>query len=486
MYDYLRRLARTGAAYQAGEAAAKGIAVVLLPLYTRHLTRADYGTADLLLTLVILVSIVIRLGLVEAFIRFYYLDADHAERDRVARAATGLVLLATTVAAALAAVFAGPLSELVLGFHDPTLMRITALGLWSFTNLEMLYALLRVDERAGTFVRASLTNVAITVALTVYLVVFRDQGAQGLLLGNFAASTAVLVGLLWVLRHRIGLRIDRAKLPMLLRFGLPTVPAEVSVFALNIIDRAYLYRLESPSAAGLYSLAVKLSAVVILATRAFQYAWPPLAYSIRDDEEARRFYALVATYYVLAAGLVVAALTLLGRWVVRLLAAPAFFAAHEALPWVALGWALYGLFLVLVVMAGRARVTTRNFPAALAGLVVNGLLLVLLVPVWGIAGAGIALCGAYLVMLAAMYAFARRLFDVAFEWSRLAQLVLVIGGVAVAGELLLPTAGVIGFVERLAALAAIPLLLIVTRFFGPEERARMRALVRRLAPAPSA
>src|SRR5436190_23512206 len=115
MYDYLRRLARTGAAYQAGEAAAKGIAVVLLPLYTRHLTRADYGTADLLLTLVILVSIVIRLGLVEAFIRFYYLDADHAdhaERDRVARAATGLVLLATTVAAALAALFAGPLSEL--------------------------------------------------------------------------------------------------------------------------------------------------------------------------------------------------------------------------------------------------------------------------------------------------------------------------------------------------------------------------------------
>ena len=189
---------------------------------------------------------------------------------------------------------------------------------------------------------------------------------------------------------------------------------------------------------------------------------------------------------LLAAGLVVAALTLLGRWVVRLLAAPAFFAAHRALPWVALGWALYGLFLVLVVMAGRARVTTRNFPAALAGLVVNALLLVLLVPVWGIAGAGIALCGAYVVMLAAMYAFARRLFDVAFQWARLAQLVLVIGGVAVAGELLLPTAGAVGFVERLAALAAIPLLLLVTRFFAPEEVARMRALARRLTPAPSA
>ncbi len=483
MYDLFRRLARTGFAYQAGEAVAKLIAVGLLPVYTRHLTRGDYGTADLLLTLVILVSIVIRLGLVEAFVRFYYVDADPVERDRVSRAATGLVLIATTVAAVVAAVLAGPLSELVLGFRDSALMLITALGLWSFTNLEMAYAILRVDERARTFVRASLVNVGLTVALSVYLVVVRDAGAKGLLLGNFAASTAVFLGLLWVLRHRISLRIDRARLPLLLRFGLPTVPAEVSVFALNIVDRAYLYRVESQGTAGLYSLAVKLSAVVIFATRAFQYAWPPLAYSIRDDDEARRFYALVATYYVLVAGGVVAALTLLGRWAVRLLAAPAFFPAHRALPWVALGWALYGLFLVLVVMAGRAKVTTRNFPAALAGLAINVLGLVALVPRFGIAGAGIALCLAYLVMLAVMYVLSSRLFAVAFEWLRLGQLVAVIGGVAVAGELLLPTSGAYGFVERAGALAAIPLLLVATRFFRPEERARMRSLARRLAPA---
>jgi O-antigen/teichoic acid export membrane protein len=150
---------------------------------------------------------------------------------------------------------------------------------------------------------------------------------------------------------------------------------------------------------------------------------------------------------------------------------------------VALGWALYGLFLVLVVMAGRAQVSTRNFPAALAGLAVNVVLLVVLVEPLGIAGAGIALCGAYLVMLAVMYGLTRRLFSVAFEWRRLLQLVVIIGGVAVAGELLLPAKGLLGFVERSAALLAIPLLLVLTRFFGPGERARIRALARRLVPA---
>ena len=488
MYDYFRRLARTGAAYQVGEALAKGVAVVLLPVYTRHLTTEDYGTADLLLTLVILVSIVIRLGLVEAFVRFYYDDADPQRRDRLARAASGLVLLATTAVAIVAAVFAGPLSELVLGFRDTTLMLITVLGLWSFTNLEMAYALLRVDERAGTFLRASLVNVTLTITLSVYLVVVRDDGARGLLAGNFIASTVVLLGLLVVLRHRIGMphRLDRERLAPMLRFGLPTVPAEVSVFALNIVDRAYLYRVESQSAAGLYSLAVKLTTVVILVTRAFQYAWPPLAYSIADDTEARRFYALVATYYVLFTGVIVAALTLLGRWALRLLTTPEFYGAFDALPWVALGWALYGLFLVLVVMAGRAKVTTRNFPAAVAGLAVNAGLLVALVPPLGIAGAGLALCGAYVVMLGVMYLLTRRLFAVPFEWGRLAHAVIVIGGATVAGELLLPTSGAAGLLERTAVLLAIPAALALTGFLGPGERARLRQLVTSRLPSPQA
>ncbi len=477
MYDYFRRLARTGAAYQVGEALAKGVAVILLPVYTRHLTTRDYGTADLLLTLVILVSIVIRLGLVEAFVRFYFDDAAPAARERLTKAATGVVLAVTTLVAALAAALAGPLSELVLGFRDTTLMLITVLGLWSFTNLEMTYAVLRVDERAGTFLRASLVNVALTIGLSVWLVVFEDEGARGLLLGNFAASTAVLLGLLWVLRARIGLphRIERLHLPALLRFGLPTVPAEVSVFALNIVDRLYLYRVESAGAAGLYSLAVKLATVVILVTRAFQYAWPPLAYSIRDDTEARRFYALVATYYVVFTGLVVAALTLLGRWALRLLTTPEFHGAFEAMPWVALGWALYGLFLVLVVMAGRAKVTTRNFPAAAVGLVVNVVLLVVLVPPLGIAGAGLALCGAYVVMLAVMFALTRRLFAVDFEWGRLLHAVAVLSAVTVAGELLLPTSGADGLLARTGALLSIPVLLLLTRFPSAGETARARA-----------
>jgi O-antigen/teichoic acid export membrane protein len=218
---------------------------------------------------------------------------------------------------------------------------------------------------------------------------------------------------------------------------------------------------------------------VAFIVRAFQYAWPPLAYSVRDDAEAARLYGLVTTYYLLVSGLVVAGLALLGRWVLRLLAAPAYYDAYRALPWVALGWALYGLWVVFLVIAGRANVTTRNFPAALAGLAANVLLLLLLVPSLGIAGAGIALCGAYVVMIAVMHVLTRRAFAAAFEWRRLLQLVVVVGGMAAIGDLFLPTSGWAGFVTRAAVLAAMPVVLFGTGFAHPQEIAQGRALLDR-------
>jgi len=290
-----------------------------------------------------------------------------------------------------------------------------------------------------------------------------------------------VLALWWVLRRRFSLRVHVADLIAMLRFGLPTVPADASVYALQVADRFYLFRFYSHGAAGLYAVAIKLATVVFVAVRGFQYAWPPLAYSIESDEEAGRLYSLVTTYYALATGVVVCGVALLGRWMVRLLAAEHFFGAYRALPWLALGWALYGLYLVFVAISARARVTSRNLPAAAVGLAVNVALLLLLVPATGaglgIAGAGIALCGAYVAMLAVMYVLTRDLFEVGFEWGRLASLLAILLGVAVSGELLLPSAGTVGLLSRVAWLALVPAALLATRFFHPHERDGARALV---------
>jgi O-antigen/teichoic acid export membrane protein len=477
---YLKRLVSSLAAYQVADVVSKFIAVLLLPVYTRYIKPSGYGVVELLANGVIFVSIIVRFGIIEAFLRFYFTDENQERRDALARRAVRFLLVTSTLAAAALAAAAGPLSQVVLSHRDTTTFLIAVLGLWAFTNLELAYGLLRVEERIRAYATASLINVGMTIVASVVLVVGFGQGARGLLLGNYGASTLVLFGLWWTMRGRLRARHPSGEdLPLLLRFGLPTVPAEISVYALSIVDRYYIYHARSQTLAGLYSIAIKLAGSVAFIVRAFQYAWPPLAYSVSDDAQAARLYGLVTTYYVLVSGWVVAALALLGRWVLRLLTTHLYYGANRALPWVALGWAMYGLWVVFLVIAGRAKVTTRNFPASLAGLIGNVILLVVLVPPLGIAGAGIALCGAYVVMLAVMHALTRQAFTVQFEWRRLGQIVLVFGGLAVAGDLILPTHGFVGLVSRAAVFLALPVVLYATRFAHEQELRQVRTLIGR-------
>ena len=504
MRDYFRRLASTGAAYTASSVISKLFAVALLPVYTRHLTRSDYGAAEVLLAAVVALSIFFRFGIVEALLRFYYMNGDSDsgiagdrrderafDRDEVVRTSVGFLLIAITLGTLLVAACAAPLSEALLDHRDTELMLIAAGGLWVFTLYELMMALFRLDERARAYFTASFANVLLTIALTVWLVVGEDEGARGLLLGNFGASAVILAGLFWVHRRRIALVPSARTVGPMLRFGFPTMPAELSLYALNVIDRVALVRLAGLAEAGLYSLAVKFSQVVTVVVRAFNLAWPPLAYSIRSDADARRAYSLVVTYYLLVSFTIVLALSLLARWVVRALAAPEFFDAYQAIPLVATGVTLYALYLVLSVAVGRVGRTEYNFPVTGAALATNVLLNLVLIPPYGIVGAGIALVCSYLVMVGLMYLVTRRVFPLGLEWARIVRIVGFAAALFAAGELLLPDSGALGLLSRAALVPVFWALLYLTGFFHPAEleqlgaiRARLRAALRRSGDAP--
>ena len=70
----------------------------------------------------------------------------------------------------------------------PGLIRIAAFGLWAYCNLDIAQTLLRSRDDRRTYLVASVSNVLLTVGLTVLLVVLLDQGVRGYLLGNYAAS----------------------------------------------------------------------------------------------------------------------------------------------------------------------------------------------------------------------------------------------------------------------------------------------------------
>lgn len=478
MFEHLRRLATTGAAYTASSVLSKLIAVFLLPVYTAYLSPADYGAAEVMLASLVAASIVVRLGVIEAILRFYYLGGERPEA--VVRTGFAALFWTTTAAAAIALPFAEPISEALLEDADPGLARLAILGLWQLTLWEYALTLLRLDERARAYFTFTIAAVVVTIPITVALVVATDLGPSAILLGNFGTGVLFLVGRLWVERRRLGFTIDRPLLRRMVRFGLPTMPAELTLYSLSFIDRIIIVRLAGLAEAGLYALAIKFANGMQVLVRGFHLAWPPLAYSIQDDDEARGAYALIVSWFVAICAFAVVGLWLLAPWLVRLLADERYFEANEAVGPLAAGTALYALYLVLVVILGRTGRTEYSFPATAVAMAVNIGLNLLLVPEYGIVGAGVALLASYLVVVALMHAIVRRLFFVPYEWRRLALATGLAAGLIAVGELAVPQEGAGGLGLTLALCAAYPVGLWLGRFLSVEERERLGALLGRL------
>lgn len=467
----LRRLGRHSAIYGLGGIVSRVLAVFLLPLYTRYLDPEDFGAVGLIVALSAVLVTVLRLGISSAFFRFYFDSKEPAQRRLVVRTAFWFTMASATLGLAAGVLAAAPLAEL-LGLRDPNLVRAGFVGIWAQMNYEQLTALFRAEERSTAYVYASLANVAVTVAATVVLVVALEQGALGVIVGSFTGTLTVYLALLAVHREQLGLEFSRQLLREMNRFGVPLVPAALALIAINFSDRFFLVHLADLDEVGLYELGVRVASAMVLLLTAFRMAWPAFAYSIEDDEEAKRTYAYVLTYLVVVASWLALALGLLAPWLVRLLATPEFYDGARVVAPLAFAGMIYAAYVVMAIGVGRAKRTQFNWVITGAAAVVNVALNLVLIPPYGMVGAAVATIAAYAVMFAGMTWYAQRVFRAPYQWRRVA----LAAGAAVA--LLLAGKAIGGLPAALALSLAYPLALLPLGFYLPAERTRLRSLQR--------
>ena len=344
----LRRLGRHSAVYGLGGVVSRILAVFLLPLYTRFLDREDLGSVGLVVALAAVLVTVLRLGISSAFFRFYFDSQDAARRLLVVRTSFWFTMASATVGLAAGLAFAAPIADL-LGLEDPALVRAGFVGIWAQMNYEQLTSLFRAEERSTAFVLASLANVAVTIAATVLLVVVWEQGALGVIVGNFTGTLVVYLALLAVHREQLGLQFSRPLLREMNRFGVPLVPAALALIVVNFSDRFFLVHLADLEAVGLYEIGVRIASAMVLLLTAFRMAWPAFAYSIEDEREAKRMYAYVLTYLVLVTTWVATGLALLSPWIVDWIAAPAFAESSRVVGPLAFAAVAFGAYIVVAI-----------------------------------------------------------------------------------------------------------------------------------------
>ncbi|MBI4635730.1 MAG: oligosaccharide flippase family protein [Candidatus Rokubacteria bacterium] len=428
--EILTRLGRQSVAYSLASAVGPGAGLLLLPLYTRYLSPADYGLIALLEIVSFLLAAVFSLGMT-AMVPFYYVDEpDVAIRRRCLGTLVGGVTVLNLALASFVAVAARPLVDVLLPtvpFHPfIPILALTALldPYWIIAG-----AALQIQERALLYSVLSIGRILLSTALRITWVVVLAAGVLGFVTANLLTAALSALAVAPLLRRELTIAFEPRHLWRALEVGGPTVPNNLLSYGFRTLDRIVMDRFSTREQIGLYYMALRIAEVLRLVTDVFINSWRPIFFKEAGDD---RFAAAVAPRVIRLVSLgfiaVFVALSLFAREAVAVLMAPQYTGAAVFVPVLLGAMVLKGLYSFPYLTIWYRKRTIYVPVLTGATLVFSVAANLTLASRWGAYGIAIAFLLSYAVLLLLVLAVARRLYVLHYPWRE----ILTAGGLAAA------------------------------------------------------
>lgn len=427
----LRRLLKDSVLYSVSTFLSRGLALFMIPFFTRILTPEEYGVIDILTIFGMLATQVVTCQISQGIARFFA-DADAPLRRAYASSSLWFSVAMYGLFAVGAWAVAAPLSARMLNspaWSDVFLLSVLAIianGMFYFFQNQLRWRLQPIP-----YAISSLVCAGITAGMAFYAIVFAHAGVAGFFGAQIVGS---LLGLAisWLYsRELYGPSFSSAACRELLAFSLPFIPSSVFVFATTYIDRIAIKTLMSVSDVGLYGIGFRLASVISLALAGLQGALTPLIYARYREESTPGEIARLFRLFLAACIPLLIFLSLFARELLAILTGPNFHGAWTIVPIVAVSSLLSSLYIFAPGLDIAKRTKTIALVNLGAALLNTGLNYVL-IPILGIAGAALATCLGALSMFLGYWYFGDRHYPIPHEWSRLlvaaAILVLVTVG----------------------------------------------------------
>ncbi len=454
---------------------ARAATVLLLPLLTRYIQPAEWGSLTLLLVIGDLAALAILCQLQVALFRAWAAAPDERERQHLAGAVFLAPLAVSSILFLPGYVFAGDIARL-LGIEGYGGALRLLLVTQQINVLQMvLLAEVRLRDESRRYALVELVQNIGQALLSIAFVAALGLGVRGMLLAQFVAVVATFLFLLPRFLRRAVPNLRRARLSPLFGFALPLLPSALAMAGVHNVDRFILQAFLGEQDLGIYSLGYKLGfAINVMLVAPFLLVWEPKSFEIAGQPDAPRRIGRIATWFMAVAGFLLAGAAGASREIVRVMAAPEYAAAASVVAIVAGSYVLFGadaIARVGLLAAGRSRTVLGVVLLSLA--VKTGASLAL-VPVLGISGAAWATLAGFATLLALDVVLSRPFLPIAWEKGRLAVVLLAGTGTAVAmhavrGPDLLQT-----IVLKGAVLLAYPLILLAAGFLRGVDPRRAR------------
>ena len=322
-------LAHDAAIYGGVRVLLKSLAFLLVPLYARYLSPAEFGTLELILAFAAFVDVFINLSGVLA--RFYFDQDDSRWRKQ---AITLFFLIESVYPAVLIGgllLFASRLADPIAGDAVyASLIVIALIDLYLTNIVDISMSLTRLRRKPWTFALYALIRGLTYVIMAVLLVAVWELGVKGIMIASLTAAILVFVV---SAREYVGDLIRGVDWNVgreMVAFGWPTIVSAFSFYALNLLDRFFVKHYHGAAETGLYGVAFRYSQIVLIGVFAFRMGWPQWHYSWLNTDRHPQMVARGASWFFGALGFLV---VLVSAWILplfHLLMPPRYWEASEA------------------------------------------------------------------------------------------------------------------------------------------------------------
>jgi O-antigen/teichoic acid export membrane protein len=477
MLANFRKLFQQSAIYGLGTLSTKLAGFVLIPLYTKSFSVAEFGVLGLLEVSAAVVISFFGFSLYTGFFRWYWDKNSEGKKESLFFTVTvfqiGVVIL--TYFAALP--FLKGLSTLILKSPDYSyLLRLMLISSLIQLVLVMPNTLLRLQEKPWLFTLANLMQLVFSLIVTVYFIAFRGAGIEGIYYGQIIGSIAFASVLIRYTIKNMVFRFEVKILSEIMVYCFPLFLSGVALVMLNVTDRYSLNVLGNLADVGLYSYGFKLANTLnVFLITSVNFAIQPMIYRMMNAPDNKRFYAKLLTYYTFGTMIFALGIMVFGMEITKLFAKRVeYFDAWYIFPFI-----VYSIVFGMMkdVATTGLSITKKTKVIAVTVIITaafNLLLNATLIPLFGNQGAALSKMLSMFVFFALTYYYAQKIYPIPYELKRIMLLLILAAGMYIISVLFNSWDLIPRIMAKSALILAYPFVLYIFRFYEPVEIDRIK------------
>lgn len=477
----MKKLVKSMTVYGLGGALSRLIQFLLLPLYTRVLLPADYGSLEIVYMVGNVLAILYGLLISSGFVRYYYERDDARYRQELLGSAVWFTFFFSAVFVALSFSFSNEIAGRIFDFSEGAFyFRLITVSTFITAHNQIFYNFLMVREKARWYVTLNIVTLLISLVCAIFFVGFLGWGVKGVLLAQIIGFGIETVLLLLSLAVKNILVISFQRIKDMLKYSLPLIPLQVSSFILELSDRYFLKEYRGLDDVGLYALGYKFAAIVPLLVIQPLKGFTPYIFSlINTPEKCKQTLADFFRYYLAVVLFLALVISVFSREVIMVMADTSYYSSWTVVYALCISYVFYSS---IVLVSYAVEIVKKNWITSIFWVCAAGINIFLnsaLIPRWGVMGAALATIASYFVILICYFAVVSRIYFVPFRYDRF---IFLIGMTSLFYYIstLLHFKPAVSVPVKILLTAGYLLLLVKSRYFTHEEIERLRLFTRTL------